>query len=111
MKSIKYLPTSDSVSFKVYPDTTVTIKQSEFCSILGLAVPSKPHRTTDTEIFHMLNQLGHRTLVTKASDFLKPQFPPIWRLIFTLVQRCLTNRSSSMDQGNIRIFTLMYGVV
>ena len=111
MQTIKFHPKTDSVSFKVYPDTTYTINQLEFCALLGLAAPSTPHRSTDTEIFHMLNQLGYRTSVSTASDFLKPHFPPIWRLVFTLVQRCLTNHSSSMDQGNIRIFTLMYGVI
>jgi hypothetical protein len=111
MKTLKYHPKTDSISFKVYPDVTYTIKQSEFCSLLGMDAPSQPYRSTDADIFHMLNQLGHRTSVSTASDFLKPHFPPVWRLVFTLVQRCLTNRSSSMDQGNIRIFTLMYGVV
>ena len=61
MKTLKFHPKTDSVSFKVYPDIMYTIKESEFCSLLGLAVPSTPHRSTDAEIFHMLNQLGHRT--------------------------------------------------
>ena len=111
MQTLKCHPRTESVSFTVYPDITHTVTLSDFCTLLGMETNAQPYRTTDTDIFHMLNQLGHRTLVKSSSDFSKPQFPPIWRLVFTLVQRCLTNRTGSMDQGNIRIFTLLYGVV
>lgn len=46
-----------------------------------------------------------------VSNFTKNNFPVVWSLFFTTVQRCLSCRTTGLDAGSMYIFHLMYGIV
>ena len=75
---------------------------------LGIAQYDKPPSSDD--ILRFVNMLGYNRELRNVSDFKRQFLPPIWNLFFSILNRSLTCKLGSLDQGNINIMTIMYGL-
>ena len=95
----------DEVLFFIAPTTTQkSISRSKFCKLLGLPTAESlgqqlvnPDTLDPTTLMAMINDLGYDFPLTVPSSMTKSKLPNYWNFFFTILIRCLGERSTSSE--------------
>ncbi|KAI3715212.1 hypothetical protein L6452_22184 [Arctium lappa] len=65
---------------------------------------------TKEEILEFLMFIGYAVPITKRTNFRRQNLPPLWNVLFSILNRCLTSKVGSPDQSSHTILAIMYGI-
>ncbi|KAI3669369.1 hypothetical protein L6452_40603 [Arctium lappa] len=65
---------------------------------------------TEEEILEFLRFIGYAVPITKRTNFRRQNLPPLWNVLFSILNRCLTSKVGSPDQSSHTILAIMYGI-
>ncbi|KAI3718541.1 hypothetical protein L6452_19418 [Arctium lappa] len=65
---------------------------------------------TEEEILEFLRFIGYAVPITKRTNFRRQNLPPLWNVLFSILNRCLTSKVESPDQSSHTILAIMYGI-
>ena len=107
-----YQSGEESITFEI--DTKKThITKSRFISLLGLPQGCDlvdPKSISNSAILEMFYQMGYTEYLAIVSKFKKPNLPPMWNAMFTLIFKSFSERVTRSDSASKLSLTLMYGV-
>ncbi|KAI3715210.1 hypothetical protein L6452_22182 [Arctium lappa] len=65
---------------------------------------------TKEEILEFLMFIGYAVPITKRTNIRRQNLPPLWNVLFSIMNRCLTSKVGSPDQSIHTILAIMYGI-
>ncbi|GJU96608.1 hypothetical protein Tco_1321364 [Tanacetum coccineum] len=66
--------------------------------------------TTEEELCADIIRLGYGALLPKASAFRRKYLSQLWATLFSIINRCLTSKSTGMDQCSISVLRIFQGI-
>ena len=82
---------------------------------MGLPIPDSTLINPDslnTDVFKdMLNDMGYRPEISTLSSMAKSKLPGYWNFFFTVLLRCLGERTTSSENANRNMLGVAYGLV
>jgi len=85
--------------------------KEDFCTMLELPIPEETDNVTPIMILDMFNYMGHHPPLMMVSRFRNANVPAIWSFFFTVLYRCLTGATTSVDQANTAFYKILHHLV
>lgn len=110
--SSNYNPNEGVITSEVDSNKT-SIFKNQFCRLLGFtAIESlvDPESISSSTIIEMFYQMGYLKNITLLSKFRKPNLPPLWNGLFTLLFNNFSERVTGSDSASKLFCTIIYGL-
>lgn len=110
--SASYIKEKQRITFEVHNRKT-SITKSRFFSVTGLAQTDDmidPESVTNSSVLEMFYQMGYMETLTAVSKFSKPNLPPKWNGLFTLLFKAFSERVIGSNCASKLFMTIIYGV-
>lgn len=106
-----YIKEEHSIMFEIFNHKTY-ISNSRFCSILGF--PSSedminPETLSNAALLRMFYQIDYKETLTVVSKFWKPNLPPQWNGLITLLFKTFSKRITRSDCASKLFMAIIYG--
>ncbi|KAI3692473.1 hypothetical protein L6452_32289 [Arctium lappa] len=108
------------MGYATHPSTTqildLGINRRRVAEVFELPIKTQLNLTrysdepSDDEILEFLQFIGYAAPISKRTDFRRQNLPPLWNVLFSILNRCLTCKVGSPDQSSHTILAIMYGV-
>jgi len=85
--------------------------KEDFCNMLELPIPAETDNVTPIMILDMFNYMGHHPPLMMVSRFRNANVPAVWSFFFTVLHRCLTGATTSVDQANTAFYKILHHLV
>ncbi|KAI3681416.1 hypothetical protein L6452_36211 [Arctium lappa] len=109
-----------SIGYATHPSTEkildLGINRRKLYDVFGLPTKSDlnlrkfSEEPTEEEILEFLRFIGYAVPITKRTNFRRQNLPPLWNVLFSILNRCLTSKVGSPDQSSHTILAIMYGI-
>ena len=110
--SASYIKEEERITFDI-SDKKTFITKERFCSLLGLAHDDSmvnPYSISTAATFEMFYDMGYKQIIPSISKFKKPNLPPQWNGLFTLLFKPFFERVTGSDYASKLFMNLMYGL-
>lgn len=110
--STNYIKEECKISFEIHNRTT-SISKAHFCNLLGLPQTYDMlnlESISTTALLDMFYQMGYKETLTSVSKIKKPNLPPQWNGLFTLLFKGFLERVTGSDYASKMSMALIYGL-
>lgn len=100
------------ITFEIDTQKT-SISKSRFSRLLGFSQGRDlvdPDSIFSSAILDMFYQMGYVGNLTILSKFKKPNLPPLWNGLFTLIFKSFSERVTGSDSASKLFFTILYSL-
>lgn len=107
-----YIKEEQRITFEIHNRTT-SITKSRFCLILGLTQIDDmidPKSITNSSLLEMFYQMGYKGALTTVTNFRKPNLPPQWNGLFSILFKAFFERVTGSDCASKMFMAIIYGV-
>ncbi|KAI3702114.1 hypothetical protein L6452_27814 [Arctium lappa] len=108
------------IGYVTHPSTVkildLGINHRKLSDVFGLPTKSDlnlrkfSEEPTEEEILEFLRFIGYAVPISKRTNFRRQNLPPLWNVLFSILNRCLTSKVGSPDQSSHTILAIMYGI-
>ncbi|KAI3697955.1 hypothetical protein L6452_31061 [Arctium lappa] len=108
------------IGYATHPSTVkildLGINHRKLSDVFGLPTKSDlnlrkfSEKSTEEEILEFLRFIGYTVPISKRTNFRRQNLPPLWNVLFSILNRCLTSKVGSPDQSSHTILAILYGI-
>lgn len=110
--SVTYIQADEIITFEVSTNRT-SINKGQFCTMLGLDSFEGLvdwNSISSTDLVNMFYHMVYIVYISLLSKFRKPNLPPMWNELFTLLFKSFSKRVAGLDNASKLFCTIIYGL-
>lgn len=110
--SASYIKEENKIIFDIH-DQKTSITKSRLCSLLGLPQSEDMinlETISNDALLEMFYKMGYKETLSMVSKFHKPNLPPQWNALFTILFKGFSKCITGLDCVSKLFMTLIYGL-